>query len=112
MNFSKSLKYLSKAEKIIPVCSQTFSKAPTYLPKGAAPVYLERGEGAKVWDVDGNSYIDFILGLGPITLGYNYPKINLAIKSQLDKGIIFSLPSPLEVELSELITEIIPSLKW
>ena len=108
MNFTKSQEYLVKAEKIIPCQTQTFSKGPKYFPKGVSPVYIQRGQGSHVWDVDGNKFIDFILGLGPITLGYNYPVVNEAIKKQLEDGIIFSLPHPLEVELSELLTELIP----
>ena len=108
MNFTKSQELLSKAEKVIPVCTQTFSKGYLYFPKGVSPVYLEHGEGSHVWDVDGNKFIDFICGLGPITLGWNYPRINESIKSQLDAGIIFSLPHPLEVELSEVLNGIIP----
>ena len=106
--YSKSLEYLSRAEKLIPVQSQTFSKSPQYFVKGVSPVYLEKGNGAHVIDVDGNEYLDYILGLGVITLGYNYPIVNEAIENQLRDGIIFSLPHPLEIELSELLTEIIP----
>ena len=109
MKFDKSLALLKRAEKIIPVCSQTLSKGPNYLPKGAAPVYLKSGQGSHVFDVDGNEFVDYILGLGPITLGYNYIWTNGAIINQLQmSGIIFSLPHPLEVELSELLVEIIP----
>ena len=108
MKLEKSFEYLHRAEKVIPVQSQTFSKGPRYFPKGAAPVYLGYGYGSRVRDVDKNWYIDFICGLGPITLGYNYPRVNEAIKEQLANGIIFSLPHPLEVELSELLVDIIP----
>ena len=108
MNLSKSFEYLSRAEKVIPVQSQTFSKGWKYFPKGVSPVYLQRGEGSHIWDVDGNEYIDYICALGPITLGYHYPRIDKAIRKQLEDGIIFSLPHPLEVELSELLVDIIP----
>jgi len=109
MEFDKSLEYLARAKPIIPVCSQTFSKGPAYMPLGVSPVYIQKGEGSHVWDVDGNEFIDWICGLGPITLGYNYPRVNEAIEKQLkDSGIIFSLPHPLEIELSELLVDIIP----
>jgi len=109
MEFTKSLELLHKAKQLIPLATQTFSKGYNYYPLGVAPIFLRHGEGSKVWDVDGNQFIDFVLGLGPITLGYNYPKVNKAIEHQLQEGIIFSLPSSLEVELAEILSKIIPS---
>ncbi len=97
-----------RAEKVIPSCSQTFSKGPTQFIQGIAPVFLERGEGSHVWDVDGNEYIDYPLGLGPIILGHNYPAVTKAVLRQLRKGVSFSMPHPLEIEVSELLTKIIP----
>ena len=108
MRLDKSLGLLTKAEQLIPCQTQTFSKGPDYFPKGAYPVYLQRGQRGQVWDVDGNRYVEFICGLGAVTLGYNYPAVNEAIMRQLQDGIIFSLPHPLEVRLAELLTEIIP----
>src|SRR5678815_1836158 len=59
-------------------------------------------------DVDGNEYIDFMSALGPICLGYNYARTNEAIRRQLEDGSTFSLMHPLEVEVAELLTEVIP----
>ena len=109
MKLDKSFEYLSRAEKVIPVCSQTFSKGYRYFPKGVSPIFLSCGQGSHTWDVDGNEYVDYICGLGPITLGYNYYRVNQAIIDQLLGGIIYSLPHPLEVELAELLVDIIPS---
>jgi len=108
VNFKNSNALLNKTKDIIPICTQTFSKSPSYFPIGASPLFIEKGKGSHVWDVDNNEFIDYICALGPITLGYNYPVVNDAITEQLDKGIIFSLPSPLEFELSKKITEIVP----
>ena len=107
-SLAKSNEYLERAKKIIPSCTQTFSKGPTQFVQGVAPIYLERGEGSHVFDVDGNEYIDYPLALGPITLGYNYQRVNEAIIKQLKDGITFSLMHPLEVELAELLVDIIP----
>ena len=107
MEFIKSIELLDKAKKIVPVQSQTFSKSWKYFPLGTTPVYLQRGNGSHAWDIDGNEFIDWICGLGPITLGYNYSKVNDAIERQLHDGISFSLPHPLEVELAELLNSII-----
>ena len=106
MNNSKKL--LKKAQKLIPALSQTFSKAPYSYVEGVYPSYLKSGKGSVVTDVDDNKYIDYVLGLGPIILGYNYPKVNSAIIRQLKNGISFSIAHPLEVETSEKISSIIP----
>jgi len=105
---TRSTKYLRRAEKTIPCLTQTLSKGPTQFVQGVSPIYLERGDGSHVWDVDGNEYIDYVMALGPVILGYNYPKVNEAIIQQLKNGISFSLMHPLEVELAELLTTVIP----
>ncbi len=76
--------------------------------EGAYPVFLERGHGCRVWDVDGREYVDYILGLASITLGYGYPAVAEAVRAQIDAGSIFSLPHPLEAEIAERLTEVIP----
>ena len=98
-----------RALKVQKPITQTLAKGPGQFTKGVAPKYLVEGKGARVWDVDGNEYIDFNAAIGPISLGYAYKRVNKAIKKQLKKGITFSLMHPLEVELSELICDIIPN---
>lgn len=107
-SFNKSHKLFKKVIKAIPLASQTFSKSLVVYIKNAAPLFLTRGRGAYVWDVDGNKYIDFINGLLPVVLGYQYPAVDQAIKNQLKKGITFSLASPLEYELAQLLIKHIP----
>ena len=97
-----------RADWLIPLGTQTFSKAQSQFVQGAAPAFLERGKGSHVWDVDGNRYIDYIMGLGPIILGYNHPPVSEAVSQQMQKGAIFSLAHPLEAEVSELLVELIP----
>ncbi len=101
MKKKNSEKLLKKARNLIPALSQTFSKAPYSYVEGEYPSYLESGSGSHVIDVDGNEYIDYVLALGPIILGYRYPAVDNAIKKQLQKGISFSIPHRLEVEVSE-----------
>ena len=91
-----------RALKTIPSGSQTFSKSALVHVLGAAPIFLERGYGCHVTDVDGNAYIDFILGLMPLVLGYRDPDVDEAIKLQLERGITFSLSTELEVILSTI----------
>ena len=94
--------------KVIPHFTGTFSRAPSAYVEGVYPVYVKSGNGSHFTDVDGNEYLDYLMGLGPITLGYNYPAVNTAIIEQLNQGILFSLPHQIEVEVSELISSIIP----
>lgn len=108
LKLDESNALLEKAANLIPGCSQTFSKGYTQFVRGAAPVFLQRGAGARVWDVDGNEYIDYIQGLLPNILGYANEEVNRAAFEQLQQGHSFSLPHPLEVKLAEKLTEIIP----
>ncbi|MEI7491112.1 MAG: aminotransferase class III-fold pyridoxal phosphate-dependent enzyme [Bacteroidota bacterium] len=98
-----------RAQGLIPCHTQTLAKGPTQYVNGIAPKYLVKGKGSHVWDADGNEYIDFNMGIGPLILGYAYPAVDEAIRRQLDDGITFSLMHPLEVEVAEMLREIIPN---
>jgi len=106
--FEQSMELYRRAIEMIPGGSQTNSKRPTAYAPGAYPVYAQNAEGARVQDVDGNWYIDYVLGLGPITLGYCYPEVDEAVREQLEKGIIYGMLSPLEVEVAESVREMVP----
>ena len=97
--YERNLKYLAGG-------SSTNSKIPHI--KNVEPALILKGKGCRVWDVDGNEYIDFRNGLGPVTLGYCIPEINQAIEEQLQKGIVFGHPHPLEGEVAELLVDVIP----
>jgi glutamate-1-semialdehyde aminotransferase len=106
---TQSQQILAKAQKIMHPVTQTLAKGPGQYSRGIAPVYLERGKGSHVWDVDGNEFIDYNMGIGPISLGYCYDKVDNAIKAQLEKGITFSLMHRLEYEVCELLHEVVPN---
>ncbi|MDY7034793.1 MAG: aminotransferase class III-fold pyridoxal phosphate-dependent enzyme [Thermodesulfobacteriota bacterium] len=105
--YRKSREMLDVVERIIPLASQTFSKSHIQFPE-ASPHFIVNGKGSHVWDVDGNEYIDFINGLLPVILGYCDPDVDAAVSDQLRRGVSFSLPSPLEGELAEILVDIIP----
>lgn len=107
-NLTKSYNLWQRAQRSIIGGSQTLSKMPNYFVFGASPIFLQKGDGCNVWDVDGNKYIDYVCALGPITLGYNYPRITKAVAEQIAEGTTFTMPHPLEIELAELLKEIIP----
>jgi glutamate-1-semialdehyde 2,1-aminomutase/spore coat polysaccharide biosynthesis protein SpsF len=100
--------WFARAQKVIPGCAQTFSKGHTQHVRGTAPLFLRRGKGCRVWDVDGNEFIDYIQGLLPNILGYAHDEVNAAAAAQLAEGHSFSLPHPLEVELAERLCRLIP----
>lgn len=106
---TKSDELYNRALGLIPSVTQTLAKGPGQWIKGVAPKYLVKGKGTHVWDVDGNEYIDYIMGVGPLSLGYAYPKVDEAIKKQLEDGITFSMMHPLEVEVAELVRDVIPN---
>lgn len=108
-DITESNKLFERSKGLIPGHTQTLAKGPTQWIKGIAPKYLKKGKGSHVWDVDGNEYIDYNMGIGPVVLGYCYDKVDDAIRKQLEEGITFSLMHPLEVELSEKIRSIVPN---
>ena len=107
--YSKSTKFLQRAEKSIPLGSQTFSKSRTQYPVGVSPLFINKANGTYVWDIDGNKYIDLVNSLAAITIGYKNKKIDNSVRKQMKKGSIFSLPGILEAEVAELIIETVPS---
>jgi glutamate-1-semialdehyde aminotransferase len=107
INHSDSLYH--RAVAIMDPVTQTLAKGPGQYINGVAPKYLKRGKGARVWDVDGNEYLDYNMAIGPLSLGYCYPKVDAAIIEQLKDGITFSMMHQLEVEFAELIHKIIPN---
>ena len=109
VNFKNSTALLNEALKTIPLGTQTFSKSHIQYPKNYSPMFLTHGCGSRVWDVDGNEYIDLVSSLMPNILGYNDQDINYAVQTQLQKGIIFSLATELEIQLAEKLCKIIPS---
>ena len=105
----KSNALYQRAIEVIASGTNTFSRAPGVYPDGGAPKFLHKQLGAHTWDVDGNEYIDMVMGCGPVTLGHNHPTVNDAIKRQLDDGILYSMLHPLEVEVAEKLIRNIPS---
>lgn len=108
LRLEKSLALLDKAKTLIPCATQTLSKGYTQWSVGTVPLFIQSANGCKVYDVDGNTYIDYGMALGPFILGYSDPDVNRAVREQLKKGTMFTLPHPLEVEAAELIIQSVP----
>jgi glutamate-1-semialdehyde aminotransferase len=104
----KSEALYQRAKGLIPALTQTLAKGPGQHVMGVAPKYLQRGKGARVWDVDGNEYVDYNMAIGPLVLGYADDEVDRAILAQLADGITFSLMHPLEVEVAEQVNRLVP----
>ncbi|HET7771206.1 MAG TPA: aminotransferase class III-fold pyridoxal phosphate-dependent enzyme, partial [Chloroflexota bacterium] len=108
LKLDRSMALWGEAEQLIPGGSQTNSKRPTAYAFGQYPVFAARADGCRIWDVDGNEYVDYVNGLGPITLGYRYPAVDDAVRAQLEQGFISGLLWPQEVEAARGLSEAIP----
>jgi glutamate-1-semialdehyde 2,1-aminomutase len=78
---------------------------------GGSPLFIERGEGSRIFDVDGNSYIDYVGSWGPLILGHRVPCVIEALREALERGTSFGAPTEQEIELAELISTIVPSME-
>lgn len=99
---------LERARSVTPGGSQTLSKASGQWMQGPCPAFIVRGDGSHVWDADGREFIDYPMALGPVLLGHRFPAVDRAIREQLDSGILFSLPHPLEVHVAEQLVDTVP----
>ncbi len=108
LTLEKSEEWLARSGKVVPGGAQTYSKSWRQHIRGVSPLFLERGAGAWVWDVDGNRYVDLIQGLLPNILGYAHPDVDRAAYERARLGHSFSLAHRMEVELAERLTRLIP----
>jgi glutamate-1-semialdehyde 2,1-aminomutase len=77
---------------------------------GGNPIFIEKAKGSKIYDVDGNVYIDYVLSWGPMILGHSHPKVINALKKAIEKGTSYGAPTSLEIELAELVLKAYPSM--
>ncbi len=107
-NHRKSEKLFKQAKAIIP--GGVNSPVRAFKAVGGNPVFIAKGKGSKIYDVDGNSYIDYVLSWGPLILGHAHPKVIKALKAAAEKGTSFGAPTPLEIELANLVLKAYPSM--
>ena len=94
LRLDQSFALLERTRKVIPGCAQTFSKGSTQYVAGVAPVFLQRGKGCRVWDVDGNEYIDYVQGLLPNILGYAHDEVNAGARGTARRRPQLLAPAP------------------
>src|SRR5690606_39061733 len=78
---------------------------------GGTPVFIDRADGAYLFDVDGKRYIDYVGSWGPMLLGHNHPAIRNAVIEAAQKGLSFGAPCPAEVTMAELVSKLVPSME-
>jgi glutamate-1-semialdehyde 2,1-aminomutase len=108
MRREKSKKLFQKACRLIP--GGVNSPVRAFKAVGGNPLFIDRARGAKIYDVDGNAYIDYVLSWGPLILGHAHPKVVNSLKKALEKGTSYGAPTALEVQLAELILKAYPSM--
>lgn len=108
-NIKRSRELYQKAQLLMPAGVNSPVRA--FRAVGGDPLFIERAQGAHIWDADGNRYIDYVCSWGPMILGHRHPEVVEAIEKALARGTSFGAPTDLEVELAELIVERIPSVE-
>jgi glutamate-1-semialdehyde 2,1-aminomutase len=109
LNHTKSLRLFKKAKGLIP--GGVNSPVRAFKAVGGSPIFIERAKGSKIYDVDGNAYIDYVLSWGPMILGHAHPKVVKALKSAVEKGTSYGAPTALEVELAGMVIKAYPSMQ-
>jgi len=108
MKFDKSKALQEKAHSLIPGGAHVYAKGDDQYPVNA-PAFIERGQGCHIWDVDGNEFIEYGMGLRAVTLGHAFPSVIKAAAHQMQFGANFTRPHPIEIECAEMVSHLIPS---
>lgn len=110
-DLSKSYEMFERARRVIP--SGIYgTRSPNFATFGDFPAFIRSGEGCRLVDVDGNEYIDFMCGFGPIVLGYNHPAVQQAMAEQEERGNLFTFASDRMLELAETLVGRFPFADW
>ena len=105
--FARSDAYRAQSHQLIPGGAHTYSRGDDQFP-ALAPAAIARGKGARVWDVDGNEYVDCLMALGSVSLGHAYEPVLEAVRAQLELGAGFQRPAAVELELAREFVDAIP----
>src|SRR5512139_37335 len=109
MNTTKSEQLFEQAKTLIPAGVNSPVRA--FRSVGGTPRFIERGQGAYVWDADGKRYIDYVGSWGPAILGHAHPAVVKAVTDIAPKGLSFGAPTAIEIEMAETICRLLPSVE-
>ncbi|MCB1672216.1 MAG: aminotransferase class III-fold pyridoxal phosphate-dependent enzyme [Gammaproteobacteria bacterium] len=110
--YSQSRALFERARRVIPNGIPGHFNPAVQKPAGTYPYFVARAAGARFWDVDGNQFIDYMCGYGPMILGYDNPVVEEAVRAQVSRSDTCSLASPIMVELAEFLVDLIPMADW
>jgi glutamate-1-semialdehyde 2,1-aminomutase len=105
--YTRSRELTDRLARLVPGGAHTYAKGADQYPEHMAPV-IDRGEGAHVWDVDGNRYVEYGSGLRAVALGHAHPRVTAAAATQMARGTNFARPSALEVQAAEVMLSLVP----
>jgi glutamate-1-semialdehyde 2,1-aminomutase len=108
LSFERGRKLSRRAHELIPGGAHTYAKGDDQYPE-KSPAFIVRGEGCHVWDMDGNEFIEYGMGLRAVTLGHAFPRVIEAVSRQLRHGTNFVRPAPIEVECAERFLDLVPT---
>src|SRR5512135_1541883 len=108
MHTACSQQLFARAQELLP--GGVDSPVRAFRAVGGQPLFIERGQGAYVWDADGNRYIDYVGSWGPLIAGHAHPEVVAALQAAAERGTSYGMPSALEVELAEMICRAVPSV--
>src|SRR5271156_4334134 len=109
MNRSRSEELFACAQKLIP--GGVNSPVRAFRGVGGSPLFIARGEGSRIYDADGNEYIDYVGSWGPLIMGHRFPPVLQALRETLEIGTSFGAPTERETELAQLIADCVPSIE-
>ncbi len=109
LNVQRSRELFAEAQTLLP--GGVDSPVRAFRAVGGQPLFIDRGEGAYLVDVDGNRFVDYVLSWGPLILGHAHPEIVKALTAAAARGTSFGAPSPLEVELARLVQRAMPAME-
>src|SRR5512136_361785 len=109
MNIDNSIRLFEEAQQLLP--GGVDSPVRAFRAVGGQPLFIDHGQGAYLYDADGNRFIDYVLSWGPLILGHAHPAVVAAIGATAAKGTSFGAPSELEIGLAEAIRSFMPGLE-
>src|SRR5688572_12485591 len=105
----RSQKLFERAQRVIPAGVNSPVRA--FRSVGGTPPFIQRGKGARIWDVDGRAYIDYVGSWGPLVVSHAHPAVLRAVKQASGRGLSFGAPTAAELEMAELLVRLLPALE-
>src|SRR5689334_22452026 len=109
MKTTKSAELFATAQKFIP--GGVNSPVRAFRSVGSDPLFIEKASGSKIYDADGNAFIDYVGSWGPMILGHCHPSVVAAVKATVESGSSFGAPTELEITLAQMVIDAVPSIE-